>query len=38
MRLSLGPLLYLWPREQVIDFYKQVAEWPVDIVYLGEVV
>ncbi len=38
MKLSLGPILYLWPREQVIDFYKQAAEWPVDIVYLGEVV
>jgi collagenase-like PrtC family protease len=38
MKLSLGPILYLWPREQVLDFYKQVATWPVDIVYLGEVI
>jgi len=38
VRLALGPLLYYWPREQVFDFYKQAAEWPVDIVYLGEVV
>lgn len=38
MKLALGPILYLWPREQVIDFYKQAAGWPVDIVYLGEVV
>ena len=38
MKLSLGPILYFWPREQVLDFYKQAATWPVDIVYLGEVI
>lgn len=38
MKISLGPILYFWPREQVFDFYKQVASWPVDTVYLGEVV
>ncbi len=38
MQLALGPILYYWERERVLDFYAQAAGWPVDIVYLGEVV
>lgn len=38
MRLSLGPILYFWPRQQILDFYQQIAQSPVDIVYLGETV
>jgi O2-independent ubiquinone biosynthesis protein UbiV len=38
MKLSLGPILYYWPRQETLDFYKRVADTPVDIVYLGEVV
>jgi Collagenase and related proteases len=38
MKLALGPILYYWPRETLEEFYKQVASWPVDIVYLGETV
>ena len=38
MKLSLGPLLYYWPRQQVMDYYAMAAIWPVDIVYLGETV
>ncbi|MDH5190613.1 MAG: U32 family peptidase [Gammaproteobacteria bacterium] len=38
MKLSLGPLLYLWSREKIIDFYTQIADTPVDIIYLGEVI
>lgn len=38
MRLSLGPILYHWPRETVFTFYERIAQSPVDIVYLGETV
>lgn len=37
-KLSLGPILYYWARDQVLDFYQQVMDWPVDIVYLGETI
>ncbi|MBK1692213.1 U32 family peptidase [Ectothiorhodospira mobilis] len=38
MKLSLGPIQYYWPRERVMDFYREVEQAPVDIVYLGETV
>ncbi len=38
MKLSLGPNLYYWSKDDTLAFYEQAAEWPVDIVYLGEVV
>ena len=37
-RISLGPLLYYWPKQTTLDFYASVADSPVDIVYLGETV
>ena len=37
-KLSLGPVLYYWPRETLLDFYARIADSPVDIVCLGETV
>ncbi|MYN29458.1 ubiquinone anaerobic biosynthesis protein UbiV [Duganella levis] len=38
LKLALGPLLYYWPRAKVMEFYEDIADSPVDIVYLGETV
>lgn len=38
MKISLGPILYFWPRQTVIDFYTRVADSAIDVVYLGETV
>lgn len=38
IKISLGPLLYYWPRNTVFRFYEAMAAAPVDIVYLGETV
>lgn len=37
-RISIGPLLYYWPRRTVIEFYARIAESPADTVTLGEIV
>lgn len=37
-KLSLGPVLYYWPRETLLDFYEQMATTNVDIIYLGETI
>lgn len=38
MKLALGPLLYYWPRQRMIEFYAAVTASQIDIVYLGETV
>ena len=38
-KLTIGPILFHWPAEQMRDFYLRIAdEAPVDTVYLGEVI
>ncbi|MEK6550239.1 MAG: U32 family peptidase [Pseudomonadota bacterium] len=38
MKLSLAPIQYYWDRGTVFDYYREVEDLPVDIVYLGETV
>ncbi|MCB1661491.1 MAG: U32 family peptidase [Pseudomonadales bacterium] len=38
MKISVGPILYYWPKQQVLDFYQRLLDSSVDIIYLGEAV
>ncbi len=38
MKIAVGPVLYYWTREVLLDFYARIADSPAEIVYLGEVV
>lgn len=37
-RISVGPLLYYWPRQRTLAFYAELADSPADILYVGETV
>lgn len=37
-KLALGPVLYYWQKEKLLDFYERISATPVDIIYLGETV
>ncbi len=37
-RISLGPVLYYWPKDRLLEFYEEIMQSPVDIVYLGETI
>ncbi len=38
MKLSLGPVLFYWSRNKLLDFYAEMAAHPLDVIYLGETV
>ena len=38
MKITLGPIPFLWEKERILSFYKEVSATPVSTVYLGEVV
>ena len=38
MKLTLGPIPFLWSKESILSFYKEITNTPVSVVYVGEVV
>ena len=38
MKLSLGPVLFYWDKEQLSSFYAEMSALPLDVIYLGETV
>lgn len=38
VKLTLGSIPFLWDKEKIRTFYKEIADTPVSVVYIGEVV
>ncbi len=38
MKLSLGPVLFYWDKQHLGRFYADMADLPLDVIYLGETV
>lgn len=38
MKISLGPNQFYWPKQTVLDFYIEMMQTAVDIIYIGETV
>ena len=38
IKIALGPIQYYWPRQTVLDYYADLENTALDVVYLGEVV
>ncbi len=38
LKLSLGPVLFFWQKETLLEFYTTMLDAPLDTIYLGEVV
>lgn len=38
LALSLGPVLFFWPKKQLLNFYQEMIDQPLDTIYLGEAV
>ncbi|MDP6968522.1 MAG: U32 family peptidase [Gammaproteobacteria bacterium] len=38
MQLTLGPVPFFWPKDQILDFYHAMAQQPLARIYLGETI
>ena len=38
LQLTLGPVLFFWSRDDILRFYSEAADWPLETIYLGEAV